>query len=93
MPARKNKTTDKAKIIRIIENLPFDEEDQKRWIEIINESELEEFIIKEMKEKIAEFQEPTEDEILDRKRLLSELNLFLRRWRLSQNLNQFQRRR
>ena len=46
-----------------------------------------------MKEKIAVFQEPTEEETLKRKRYLSELNLFLRRWRLSQNLNQFQKRR
>ena len=93
MPPRKRKTSETAKIVRIIENLPFDEEDQKRWIESIYKTGLEEFVVKEMKKKIADFQEPTEEEILGRKRYLSELNLFLRQWRLTNNLNQFQKRR
>ena len=93
MPPRKRKTSERAKIVRIIENLPFTEEDQKQWIEGIDKSGLDESIVKEMKEKITVFQEPTEEETLKRKRYLSELNLFLRRWRLSQNLNQFQKRR
>ena len=93
MPPRKRKTEEKAKILRIIEDLPFEEEDKKRWTESIHHSGLDEFIVKEMKEKIAGFDEPTEEEILPRKRTLSKLNLFLRQWRLSQNLNQFQKRR
>lgn len=75
---------DEQKIINVIERLPFTTEDKTAWIEIINNSGMNEEMIKEIFSKLSAL--PKGEDTLSQARLTAEFNRLIRSWRLTSNL-------
>ncbi len=80
-------TSDEKKLIGILEHMPFDPEKVQEWTSIINEYGLTEEVAHEIQAAVAAL-EPIEDEeeLTRRARNSAEINLIIRRWRLTENL-------
>ncbi len=80
-------TSDENKLLRILGQMPFDPEKVQEWTSIISENGLTEEVAHEIQAAVADL-EPIQDEeeLTRRARNAGEINLIVRRWRLSQNL-------
>ncbi len=80
-------TSDENKLIRILGRMPFDPEKVQEWDSIVSANGLNEEVAHEIQKYVADL-EPIEDEeeLSRRAHNAAEINLIIRRWRLSQNL-------
>jgi hypothetical protein len=84
--ARHN-TSEEQKLKTVLQRLPFDDEEKTRWLEIIDDSGLNEDLAKEILHKAAELPRSEEEDVSMRQaRGVGEVNTLIRRWRLNQNL-------
>lgn len=86
------KKTDQSKLIKVIERLPFPDEDKSDWVETLTNDGLNEVMIKEIRSKVPSLPQCEEGEELIRAQTITKLNSFFRQWRLSQNLRGFDKR-
>lgn len=78
--------SDESKLVRLIERTHFKAEDKARWIEIIQNGDLSEDVVKEIRAALSDLPAENAESGWDRARALTELTGYVRRWRLSQNL-------
>jgi hypothetical protein len=84
--ARHN-SSEEQKLKTVLQRLPFEDEEKTRWIEIIDDSGLNEDLAKEILHKAAELPRLEEEDVsMRRARDVGEVNTLIRRWRLNQNL-------
>ncbi len=85
---------EERQIIKLVEQLPFPEEEKTTWIERIRNGEMSEELADEMRQKITAIEEPQNDQRgqANRARYLSELAMLVRRWRLSSQSHNFGRK-
>lgn len=86
-------SNEETKLLKVIEHLPVEPEAKTRWVEILQDSGLNEELAKEIQEAIAALELPEEEDARIRQARNSiEVNAAIRRWRLSQNLKHVNRR-
>jgi hypothetical protein len=87
-------SAEEQKLASIVQRLPFEEEEKKRWTETINESGLSEDIAKEIRARMSELPRQEEQHLAVRQaRDTAEVKSLIQRWRLQQNLPAGGRRR
>lgn len=72
-----------------LEKLPFAEEDKKAWLEIIQNSGVNEEMVKDILAKASNLSPAEEEEALEVARNVAELTRNIQSWRLAQNLRNF----
>jgi hypothetical protein len=86
-------STEETKLLKVIERMPLDPDTKTRWVEILQDSGLNEDLAKEIQETIAGLEHPEEEDDRARQARASiEVNNTIRRWRLSENLKNMGRR-
>ncbi len=81
---------EETRIMQSIEKLPFTQEDRDVWKDIIQNSGVNEELVKDMLEKSTQLVTPEgEDDVLALARNSTELARNVQSWRLAQNLRNF----
>ncbi len=85
---------EERQLIKLVEQLPFPEEEKNVWAEQIRNGEMSEALAEEIRHKIAAMPEPEDDQRgqANRARYLAELAMLVKRWRLSSQSHNFGRR-
>ncbi len=80
-------TSDENKLITILGRMPFDPEKVQEWNAIIGSNGLTEEVAHDIQKTVADLEPIQDEEELSRRaHNAAEINLIIRRWRLSQNL-------
>lgn len=87
----RNITQDERQLIKLIEKLPFADEQKTAWADQIRNGNMSEELAEEIRQKLST---PTEGEenAAARTRYLPEMALLVKRWRLSSQSRNFGRR-
>ena len=72
-----------------LEKLPFDEQDKKAWLETIQESGVNEEMVKDILAKVTHLEPVSEEDAMEHARNTIELTRHIQSWRLAQNLRGF----
>lgn len=87
----KTQTQEERQLIKLVEKLPFPEEEKNGWLERIHNGEMSEEMADEIRQKITGLSEAEDDERgqANRTRYLTELTMLIKRWRLSSQSHNF----
>jgi hypothetical protein len=87
--AQMNKTTtqEERQMIKLVEKLPFPDEDKNNWAERVRHGEMSNELADEVRQKLLALDE--EENQAARTRCLAELTMIVKRWRLSSQSRNF----
>lgn len=90
----KTNLQEERQLIKLVEQLPFPEEEKTGWAERIRNGEMSEALADEIRQKITAMEEPQGDQRghANRTRYLTELAMLIKRWRLSSQTHNFGRK-
>lgn len=82
-------SNEENRIQESIEKLPFAEEDKNAWVNIIQDSGVNEEMVKDILAKLHKLQPAEGEDALELARSTAELTRNVQSWRLAQNLRDF----
>lgn len=90
----KTQTQEERQLLKLVEKLPFPEEEKATWAERIRNGEMSEELADEIRHKITGIEEPAGDDRgqATRARYLAELAMIVKRWRLTSQSHNFSKK-
>lgn len=87
-------TQEERQLVKLVEKMPLPDEVRNPWLERIHNGEMSEELAEEIREKVTAMEESASDERgqVNRARILTELTMLTKRWRLSSQANNFRKR-
>jgi len=84
-------TQGERQLLKLVEQLPFPDEEKNLWLDRIRNGEMSSELADEIRQKITAMEEPQGDERgqANRARYLSELTMLIKRWRLASQSRNF----
>lgn len=85
-------TQEERQLIKLVERMPFPDEEKNPWLERIRGGDMSEDLAEEIRGKVTGMADEDERSQANRARFLAELAMLIKRWRLSSQSNNFRKR-